>query len=461
MMGAVVGLCRYLTSRALTAGRWRRLGLSLVALLTLAACGKQQDHRVTLDFWAMGREGEVVQELTREFERQNPDIRVRVQQIPWSAAHEKLLTAYAGDAMPDVFQLGSTWVPEFVALDAISPLDDRLAASPGIARKDFFTGILDPNDIAGHLYGVPWYVDTRLLFYRKDVLALAGSPEPPRSWAEWRDAMARIKQQVGPDADAILLPGNEWAPLVILAMQQGAQLLGGDGECGNFSSPQFSKALAFYLAMFRDGFASPTGSAEIANLYQEFANGRFAMYITGPWNLGEFAARLPKALQDAWETAAMPAPDNDWPGVSLAGGASLAIRRTSAHQDAAWRLVEFLSSTPQQIRFYQLSGNLPARTAAWNVPALANDPHARAFFTQLQRVRAPPKIPEWEQIASAITRRIEQLIRSGGAPEATLAALDADVDQILEKRRWLLHRGPVAVTSAVERTCQNLRTAAR
>ena len=460
-MGAVVGWCRDLTSRALTAGRWRRLGLALVALLTLAACGKQQDHRVTLDFWAMGREGEVVQELTREFERQNPDIRVRVQQIPWSAAHEKLLTAYAGDAMPDIFQLGSTWVPEFVALDAISPLDDRLAASSGIARKDFFAGILDPNDIAGHLYGVPWYVDTRLLFYRKDILALAGSPEPPRSWAEWRDAMARIKQQVGPDADAILLPGNEWAPLVILAMQQGAQLLEGDAECGNFSSPQFSKALAFYLAMFRDGFASPTGSAEIANLYQEFANGRFAMYITGPWNLGEFAARLPKALQDAWETAAMPAPDNDWPGVSLAGGASLAIRRTSAHQDAAWRLVEFLGSTPQQIRFYQLSGNLPARTAAWDAPALANDRRARAFFTQLQRVRAPPKIPEWERIASAITRRIEQLIRSGGAPEATLAALDADVDQILEKRRWLLHRGPVAVTSAVERTCQNLRTAAR
>ena len=437
------------------------LALALAGLLTLAACGKPQDHRVTLDFWAMGREGEVVEELTREFERENPDIRVRVQQIPWSAAHEKLLTAYAGDAMPDVFQLGSTWVPEFVALDAISPLDDRIAASPGVARADFFPGILDPNEIAGHLYGLPWYVDTRLLFYRKDILALAGSPEPPRTWEQWRDAMARIKQQVGPDADAIILPSNEWAPLVILAMQQGAKLLEGDAECGNFSSPEFSKALAFYLAMFRDGFASPTVSAEIANLYQEFANGRFAMYITGPWNLGEFAARLPQALQDAWGTAPMPAPDDDWPGVSLAGGASLAIRRTSAHQEAAWRLIAFLSSNPQQIRFYQLSGNLPARTAAWQDPALAGDPRARAFFTQLQRVRATPKIPEWERIATAITRRVEQLIRSGGAPEATLAALDADVDQILEKRRWLLHRAAAGTTSDTDRSCQSLRTAAR
>jgi multiple sugar transport system substrate-binding protein len=47
-----------------------------------------------------------------EFERRYPEIQVKVQQIPWSAAHEKLLTAYAGDAMPDVFQLGNTWIPE-------------------------------------------------------------------------------------------------------------------------------------------------------------------------------------------------------------------------------------------------------------------------------------------------------------------------------------------------------------
>jgi multiple sugar transport system substrate-binding protein len=447
-------------ARAPTTGRPWRLG-ALAGLLALAGCGEPQDGRVTLEFWAMGREGEVVQELTREFERENPDIRVRVQQIPWSAAHEKLLTAYAGDAMPDVFQLGSTWVPEFVALDAISPLDDRIAASPGVARADFFAGILDPNQIAGHLYGVPWYVDTRLLFYRKDILAHAGYAQPPRSWAEWQDAMAHIKQVVGADADAIILPGNEWAPIVILALQQGAELLKGDDTCGNFSGPGFRKALDFYLAMFRNGYASPAVSAEIANLYQEFANGRFSMYISGPWNLGEFAQRMPAALQDAWATAAMPAPDGDYPGVSLAGGASLAIRRTSAHQDAAWRLIEFLSSTPQQIRFYQLSGNLPARTAAWQDPALAGDAHARAFFTQLQRVRATPKIPEWEQIATAITRRIEQLIRGGGAPAATLAALDADVDQILEKRRWLLHREAAIAATGADQSCQSLRTAAQ
>ncbi|HSA79657.1 MAG TPA: extracellular solute-binding protein, partial [Geminicoccaceae bacterium] len=180
--------------------------LAALAPIALGGCGDGADPRVTIDFWAMGREGEVVRELTEAFERANPDIAVRVQQIPWSAAHEKLLTAYAGDAMPDVFQLGSTWVPEFVALDAIAPLDGRLAQASGLARADFFEGIVQTNEIEGRLYGVPWYVDTRLLFYRQDILARAGHPEPPRSWQDWQDAMVAVNQVVGANADAIILP---------------------------------------------------------------------------------------------------------------------------------------------------------------------------------------------------------------------------------------------------------------
>jgi multiple sugar transport system substrate-binding protein len=438
----------------------RRLGLALAGLLALAGCGKPQDGEVTLEFWAMGREGEVVQALTREFERQNPGIRVRVQQIPWSAAHEKLLTAYAGDTMPDVFQLGTTWVPEFVALDALAPLDGRVAASRETAPADFFQGIVDSNQVDGHLWGLPWYVDTRLLFYRQDILSRAGHPEPPRTWQEWRDAMAAVKRLVGADADAIVLPSNEWAPLVILALEQDADLLKGDAECGNFDGQGFRKALAFYLAMFKDGFASARTGAEIENLYQEFASGRFAMYLSGPWNLGEFASRMPAALKDAWATAPMPSPDRRYPGVSLAGGASLAIRRTSPHQVAAWKLIEFLGGTAQQIRFYQLSGNLPARTAAWADPALAGDRRARAFFEQLQQVRSPPKIPEWERITAVITRRVDQLVRGDRTLDATVAALDADVDQILEKRRWLLQRRAGGAAREAGDSCGRLRTAA-
>src|SRR3981081_4542620 len=90
-------------------------------ILLLGACSPSTSERQTLHFWAMGREGEVVAQLLPEFERRNPDIRVEVQQLPWTAAHEKLLTAFAADALPDLCQLGNTWVPEFAALGALEP----------------------------------------------------------------------------------------------------------------------------------------------------------------------------------------------------------------------------------------------------------------------------------------------------------------------------------------------------
>ena len=123
--------------------------LALIAVLLLAGCAREADRREVLRFWAMGYEGEVVAQLIPEFERRHPGIRVELQQLPWTAAHEKLLTAFAGDAVPDLCQLGNTWIPEFAALDALEPLDARLAASRVVVAADYFPGIWDTNVIAG------------------------------------------------------------------------------------------------------------------------------------------------------------------------------------------------------------------------------------------------------------------------------------------------------------------------
>ncbi|CAI8976253.1 sugar ABC transporter substrate-binding protein [Methylocaldum szegediense] len=413
-----------------------RLILLSLLLVLIGACNRNGEKTV-LEFWAMGREGEAVQSLMSEFERRHPAIRVKVQQIPWSAAHEKLLTAYAGDAMPDVFQLGNTWIPEFVVLNAVDSLDDRLTAEQ---REDYFQGILETNEIDGKLYGLPWYVDTRLLFYRTDILAEAGFTAPPKTWNEWLVMMARVKALSGGERYAVLLPMNEWQVPVILGLQFGAELLQDEARFGNFQSDAFRRAFRFYLDIFRQGYAPAVSEAQVANLYQEFATGYFVMYVTGPWNIGEFERRLPKALQDKWATAPMPAPDENYPGPSLAGGASLAIARSSDHKDQAWKLIEFLSQPEQQLAFYRLTGDLPPRRSAWRHPDLATAVRTQAFKTQLERVVSTPKIPEWERIASKIAHYAEKAVRGELTEERALAALDEDVNRILEKRRWLLRK---------------------
>jgi multiple sugar transport system substrate-binding protein len=415
----------------------RRALLAGTAAL-LAGCGGADDGRETLRFWAMGREGEVLALLVPEFERLYPGIRVRIQQIPWISAHEKLLTAFAGDATPDLAQLGSSWVPELAALGAIEPLDARLRGSRVIAASDYFEGPLRANVIDGRTWAVPWYADTRLLFYRRDLLRDAGFPAPPTDWAGWLAAMRAIKARAAPGDYAALLPLNEYEPLLALALQQPEPLLRDGGRYGNFRSAGFVRASDFYLGLFREGLAPRVTNTQISNVYDEFARGRFAFYISGPWNIGEFKRRLPPARQDDWMTAPLPGPTG--PGASIAGGASLAVFALSERKEAAWKLVEYLSRPDVQTRFFELTGDLPARRSVWRAPVLAGDPYAAAFRDQLERAVPPPAVPEWERIAQQLRIVSERAVAGQLDPVRFRETMDADADRILERRRWMLAR---------------------
>ncbi len=414
-------------------------GIVAATCAALAACSPASaNDDATLRLWAMGREGEVVSELIPAFERDNPGVKVQVQQIPWSAAHEKLLTAFVGNATPDIAMLGNTWVPEFEALDALEPLDQRVAASSQVVRDDYFPGIWNTNVVDGATYGIPWYVDTRVIFYRTDLLAKAGYDKMPETWEEWRTAMTRIKAGMTARQYPLLIPITEWPPPVILGLQAGSTLLKENGTRGAFSDPEFRKGFDFYVSLFRDGLAPALSGSEISNLYQEFERGNIAMYISGPWQIGEFTNRLPPALQDKWMTA--PLPGIDGPGASLAGGASLALFKRSKNKDAAWKLMEYLSRPEIQLEFYKLTGDLPARRATWLDPTLSGNRYAQAFRDQLDRAMPTPQVPEWEQIATKVFEHGERAVRGRASAETTLAALDRDVDRILEKRRWIIAR---------------------
>ncbi len=413
------------------------LGLALGLGLGLADCRTgARSAGVTLRFWGLGREGEVVAQLAPEFERENPGVRVVVQQIPWTAAHEKLLTAYVGESTPDVAQVGNTWVSEFAALGAVHPLSALAGRSQVAAPDRFFAGAWRSNVVGDTAFGLPWYVDTRVIFYRPDLLKRAGYDSIPATWSGWLAAMERVKQVVGPGKYAILLPTTEWAPPVVLGLEAGSTLLKDGGRWGAFEDPAFRRAYDFYIGLFRRGLAPPVASSAVANVYQEFARSSFAMYITGPWQLGEFERRLPPGTP--WATAPMPGPDGERSRVSMAGGSSLVIFRGTAHEAEAWRFLEYLSRPDVQLRFYRLTGDLPAVAAAWRDTSLAGTPRARAFFVQLQRMEPLPAVPEIEDICLRVQDATESVVRGGVSVDAALARLDGQVNDILAKRRWLL-----------------------
>lgn len=427
----------------------RPLVAGLLVFAGLAGCARAPEGE-TVRFWAMGREAEVVTELVADFEKENPGIHVDVQNIPMTAAHEKLLTAFAADGLPDVCQLGNTWLPEFAMLDALEPLQPYVDRSKVIDPKDYFPGVWDTNIVNGTLYGVPWYVDTRLLFYRKDLLAESGVKQVPRTWAEFEQAMAAVKRHVGPQRYAIMMPLNEFEQQLSFALQQDDPLLRDNDNYGNFRSPGFRKALAFYANMYEQGWAPKVSETQISNVWYEFFNGSFAFYLSGPWNVREFRLRQPPGMEGKWGTMPLPGPDG--PGAGIAGGASLVIMRQSQHKDSAWKLIEFLSRPQQQARFHAIIGDLPPRRSTWQYPSLREDPLAQAFGDQLERVKATPKVLEWERIVQEMRLVTERVVRGGESQENAVQELDKRVDDILAKRRWIWAQQHPDAAKAAEAT---------
>ena len=418
--------------------------LVLIAFAYLGvSCNSSNNDKVTIKFWAMGTEAEYVTKLVPEFEKQNPGIHIEVQQIPWNAAQEKLVTAFASDNTPDICQLGNTWIPQFSSLNAIIRLDDFIAKSKVINKENYFSGIWDTNIMDSIVYGIPWYIDTRLMFYRSDVFKRAGYDHPPRTWDELYDLCKKIKALYpGQDKYAIYLPTNEWNAFIIFGLENGAQLLKDNNSIANFSSEKFKEAFKF-LTKFHKEKLAPIGISQVTNVYQAFVEEYFSIYISGPWNINEFKKWMTGDLADKWSTAPMPAKTDDhYPGVSLAGGSSLVIFKDCEHKNEAWKFIEYLSQTHVQLEFYKLLYDLPAVKAAWEDSSLANNNYMKAFHTQFENVVATPKVPEWEQIAFAkVQQYAEIVVRGAMTVDEALANLDKDVDKILEKRRWLLIRG--------------------
>jgi multiple sugar transport system substrate-binding protein len=181
---------------------------------------------------------------------------------------------------------------------------------------------------------------------------------------------------------------------------------------------------------------------EVLNVYQAFGEGFFSMYITGPWNVTEFRNRLPKDVQNNWMTAPLPSPNNDYPGYSLPGGSSIVLNSKSKNKEAAWKWIEYLANEKTQYDFYKLVSSLPAVKSVWEKPDFVNDKYSNAFYQQLHKTKPAPKIPEWEQIVFQKIQQemVEPVARKRITIEKALKKLDEDVNNVLEKRRYIMSK---------------------
>lgn len=414
----------------------RHMTAALAALSVsplLGGCGAHR--RDELLIWAMGNEAANLPALLDSLSLPAGIPKVRVQALPWTAAHEKLLTGFAGGSLPAIGQIGNSWLAEMAAIGAIAPVP----ASAEHLLTDQFPAVVETNRIAGRAWAVPWYVDTRLQFYRKDLFARAGFAAPPLVWSEWKAALHKVKALAGPGNFAVLLPLNEFEQLLTIALSAGARLLRDRDARGAFSEPPFKAALAFYKSLFDEGLAPVASATQISNIWDEFAKGFFSIFTSGPWTIGDLKSRLAPAMQDKWATAPNPGPRGM--GSAAPGGSSLVVFAGSDNPGPAWDVVARLLAPSAQLTFQQLTGDLPARRSVWRQAGLASDPIVAPFAAQLDRATALPKVPEWERIVTEMQIVAERMVRGQFSVDEAAKEIDRRADRLLEKRRWMLDKG--------------------
>jgi len=416
-----------------------KIGLALVSLVLaawgLSGCdGSKQDRAAnkTLTIWGMGVEGERLKDIVGKFKEENPDIEVTVQAIPWGQAHEKLITSVAGGLAPDLSQFGTTWIPEFVSLKAIEPLDDYLKNSPTITPDKYFKGSWETGVINGVNYGIPWYVDTRVLFYRKDLLAEVGYNQPPRNWEQLKDAAQKLTQKDDKGEltrTGILLPPMDAKTFLMFAWSNGGDVISEDGQV-TLDSPENVEALAYYVSFFKEGL-SPLSSEGGVELYNNFKSGFAPMFIGGPWMIKDLMTYAPE-LVGRVAVSVMPMKKSS---TSFVGGSDWCILKDSKNKEAAWKFVEFMSRPEIQVQWYQLTADLPTRTDAWEDQYFADKDMVKVFGKQLFDTKTPPRIQQWEEIESLIGREMEQAVMGKSTPQNTLANIAVKIKKVIARTR--------------------------
>ena len=406
--------------------------LAAVTLVTTAACGRSDSPGTAapsegtavsegpatgeVTVWAMGTEGEKLGEFAQKFSEQNPDATIKVTAIPWDAAHDKIANAIAGNQVPDVSMIGTTWMGEFAASGALD-------VTPDVVDEDsFFDGAWSSTEVDDVSYGVPWYVETRVLYVDTDLAQKAGVSATPATWDDLK-ATARGLKDAGAAWGINLQPGQTgaWQTFLPFAWEAGAEIYE-DGKF-HFDTPEFVEALTYYQSFFTEKLA-PTQLPE-GTLEPDFVDGSMGSFVSGPWHIGILEEAGGDGFMDGVTLAPMPEGKEK---ASFIGGSNLAVFKDAKNRDAAWKFVQWLSEPETQAAWYQEVSDLPAVESAWEQGDLANDERLKVFGDQMTTAQAPPAVPTWEQVANVIDTELEKVCKSGEDPAAAAKAIQQQAD---------------------------------
>ncbi|SDC01128.1 extracellular solute-binding protein [Streptomyces prasinopilosus] len=400
--------------------------VALAAVLATAACAPQtsgdsssgKDEKTgTLRVWLFREvnnapKEKAVESVVAGFEKAHDGTEVTVEYIPVETRAERIKAAFNDPkSAPDLVEYGNTDTAGYVKDGGLADVTEEFGAWD--EAKDTDPTARQSVTVDGRVYGAPYFVGVRALYYRTDVFDELGL-EPPASQAELISTAREIRA-ARPDLYGIAVGGAYTYGAMPFLWAHGGELATGKG--GSYASaidtPAARKGIEAYTSLFGDDNCPAAKCAGMGgnDTVTAFASGKAAMAIAGDFSRAAVEAGTVKG-----DYAVVPLPGVKPGSVApaFAGGNNLGVLKSTSHRTLAVDLMRRLASKEAQGELFDAMGFLPTFSDV-RQRAAAEEPFLKPFVETLAAdTRFVPASPAWAQIdASQVLPTMFQEVVSG------------------------------------------------
>ncbi|MFI6545992.1 ABC transporter substrate-binding protein [Streptomyces prunicolor] len=393
------------------------VALGSVLALTATACGDdgsgaagdkgdEGSGKGTITFWDNngGVRTDIWKQIIADFEKKNPDIKVKYVGIPAASAQSKYDTAIQGGGLPDVGGVGTAVLAEVAVQGALEPLDSRLKSSS--LNGKLSQNLLDVSKSAGGgdtLYQIPTSANNGTLWYRTDLFKAAGL-DAPTTWSKFYAAADKLTDKAK-NKFGFTIRGGEGsiAPALDAVYGQTGITSFWNGDKTTVNDPKNVAALAKYVGLFKKDTPSADLNNDFTKMVAQWDSGTIGMLSH---NLGSYQDHLKALGADKFKGIPNPTQD-DGTRVQISNPVDgLSLFKSSKNKDAAWKFIEFAVSAAENSKYNESAGQVPANTdaagAAWIQKSEPTELAAAALNgASTKIVQLPYYLPDWNTISKA------------------------------------------------------------
>jgi len=366
--------------------------------------------------WMAGDDARFMMEsdIPAMFEEANPDYEVEIVQLPWDALHDKIVASFTGGESPSVSQGADHWVGEFAILGGLEPLDD-FKSEMGYQDDDFLPNAWEHFRYAdGVLYAAPFIWESRLLFYRTDLLEEAGFEGPPTNFeemVEFGKALTNGEDQFG------VAHQESWLDFHFFSWLLYA--VGGDFVNEDFSECTLTneagiEAITFYKQLYDENII-PKDPAQRVETFKGFKEGYYAMAESGAWWFGLLGSQAPE-LEGKWDVALLP---EDVTTITYGHPNPWVVPASSENKEGAKAWMAFMLQPEIAAEWADFYGQTPAIKAAFDDPKISDSPEQQAMLeSALRGVNSLHNVPAAETITEVVWNMLAEVRDDIKEPEA-------------------------------------------